>query len=258
MFCFIYPSLPFSVKTIDPMYKDEQTQAESMGFNTACMDLEELFDNSFKTSKLIEAGTTLIYRGWMLKDYQYENFVNLAKNKGLHVITNTEQYVASHYISGWYPHISNLTFPSVFQENYDFIDTLLENTNFTSYFIKDYVKSLTTSRGSIAHNSQEVKDIVNELIEKRGEIEKGLCVREFHELSKTLEERYFVFQGKAYSRNDIIPPIVLEAVNLHCFPFFSIDVAQKASGEDIIVEIGDAQVSDIKLWTVQKFYEIFN
>ena len=54
-----------------------------------------------------------------------------------------------------------------------------------------------------------------------------------------------------------MPLIVKFAAENHNVPFFSVDVAQLETGEDIIIEIGDGQVSDIKMWDVESFYKIF-
>lgn len=257
MYCFLFPSIPFTVKQTDPDYEVEKNIAESMGFLTANIDIEELNDNKFKISNVIEPGTVLVYRGWMLKPDAYKAYETLAINRGLTVLTNEEQYLSSHYINGWYETIEHLTFQTVFQEGSEDVSALIDKSHFQGFFIKDYVKSLTTSRGSIAHNKEEVFEIVNELKIKRGEIEKGLCIREFTPLKPNIEERYFVLNGKAYSRNGEIPDIVNEAASLHKAPFFSVDVAQTTEDKDIIVEIGDGQVSDVKLWQIDNFYEIF-
>ncbi len=255
MFTILYPSTPFSVKDIDLMYEDEQNQAILMGMKTMNIDLEQLFENKLKLSKTVDEGTIFIYRGWMLKESEYQTLETLLKNKGASLINTSEEYSKNHYISGWYPAIQDLTFKSIYTENYDNLDALLSSSGFQSYFIKDYVKSLTTSRGSIAHNIDEAKEIIHELIEKRGEIEKGLCIKEFIPLSPVEEERYFIFMGQIYSRNDVIPDIVKEVAARHKTPFFSVDVAQTFYGDDIIVEIGDGQVSDVKLWPIENLYQ---
>lgn len=257
MFAFLYPSIPFDIKNTDPEYESEKLTAQNLGFTVANIDIEELNDNKLKLSKQLDPNTTVIYRGWMLKPEIYKVFEILAINKGLAVLTNQEQYISSHYINGWYPSIEHLTFRTVFQEGHEGISELLEHSGFHAYFIKDFVKSLTTSRGSIAMNKKEVFEIVDELISKRGEIEKGLCVREFVPLKAGMEERYFVLNGKSYARNGIVPDIVLEAAKLHKAPFFSVDVTKTQEGKDIIVEIGDGQVSDVKLWHFDNFYQMF-
>ena len=125
------------------------------------------------------------------------------------------------------------------------------------YFVKDYVKSLTTSRGSVAINADEIREIIKSIEHYRGKIEGGISLRRFEDLIKDSERRYFVLNGKAFSADDTLPDRVLEIAQRINAPFFSIDIAVNNAGQLRLIEIGDGQVSDIKEWPVERFVQIF-
>ncbi|BCG26138.1 hypothetical protein TUM18999_43290 [Pseudomonas tohonis] len=129
----------------------------------------------------------------------------------------------------------------------------LANAGWSACFVKDYVKSLTTQRGSIARSADEVVEILALIERYRGELEGGVCLREFEPLIPETEERYFVLDGRAYGRTDEVPPLVQEIAQRVPCPFFSVDLVASESGALRLVELGDGQVSDRKQWPVERF-----
>ncbi len=55
-----------------------------------------------------------------------------------------------------------------------------------------------------------------------------------------------------------VPAIVAEVATLVQSPFYSVDVVEKVSGELVIIELGDGQVSDRKKWSASRFAEVAN
>lgn len=253
---FLFPSEPFNQKVIDDCYTHELEQA-SQSFECLFFDIETLADNVIKFSKplMFFDGANVIYRGWMLKPHQYEALQEALSKKGLNLIIDLSTYLKSHYMPNWYNELQNFTMKTSF---FTFDEIICLQTDFdTPVFVKDYVKSLTSSEGSIAKNLSSLKEKVHKLKKTRGEIEGGIVLREFIELLPNYEERYFVYQGKAYSRDGIVPEIVQQIATIHNTPFFSIDIAKRVNGDEILIEVGDGQVSDIKKWNVKDFYKIF-
>jgi hypothetical protein len=128
------------------------------------------------------------------------------------------------------------------------------------FFVKDYVKSLTTERGSIASNKKEVSDIIYLIKYYRGSIEGGISLRKVESFIEDSEVRYFVLNGNIYSPNGKFHKITENINNIHKEAFFSLDVIVDENGKEWIVEIGDGQVSDLKgkNWKIDDFLTIFN
>lgn len=92
------------------------------------------------------------------------------------------------------------------------------------------------------------------LIEQyRGSVEGGVCIRKFEELLPETEERYFVLDRKAFSRDGNVPSLVHELAALIPSPFFSVDTVISKSGQLRLIELGDGQVSDRKKWSPGQF-----
>ena len=89
--------------------------------------------------------------------------------------------------------------------------------------------------------------------EHRGEIEGGIALRKVEQFRPDTELRYFVFNGKPYSPNKVIPTIVEEISERHDVSFYSVDIIENTDGQHRLIEIGDGQVSDKKTWTVEDF-----
>lgn len=62
-------------------------------------------------------------------------------------------------------------------------------------FIKGYVKSLKTSRGSVISKPEDISTVPSEMQEFRGVIEGGVCVRRFEQFVPGSETRYFVIRS---------------------------------------------------------------
>ena len=127
-----------------------------------------------------------------------------------------------------------------------------------AFSVKDYVKSLKTSRGSIVRDPSEIGAVVAEMEQFRGEIEGGLCVRRVERFFTDSERRYFVLDGKAFSPDDRpVPDLVQRVASRIPSPFFSVDVIQREDGALRVVEVGDGQVSDLVGWTADAFVRMW-
>ncbi len=150
-----------------------------------------------------------------------------------------------------------MTPATIFLTRDDDFDAALASTGWQAYFVKDYVKSLTTSRGSVARNADEVREIIGLIERYRGQMEGGICVREFEELLPETEERYFVLRGQVHARDDVVPDMVRDIAQRIDSLFFSIDIVLNNQGVARLMELGDGQVSDRKKWDATKFVKMF-
>jgi ATP-grasp domain, R2K clade family 3 len=123
-----------------------------------------------------------------------------------------------------------------------------------AFFIKDYVKSVKTSQGSIVRDPSEIGSVVAEMQRLRGEIEGGICVRRVEPFITESEKRYFALRVRAYSADGKpVPDLVQEVASRIPSPFFSIDVIRRDDGLLRVVEVGDGQVSDLVGWSPEAF-----
>lgn len=235
----------------DEIFSDEYKAAKSLGVMCSLLQYGELEFKKFIARPKISG--EVIYRGWMLDEAEYNLLYKLSSNS---LINTPEQYLNCHHLPNWYYLVKEFTAETVICDVAD-IESGLTGFNFNKFFIKDYVKSLTTSRGSVATNITEIHDVINAMIKVRN-IEGGICIRKFEDYILDTEERYFVFKSNVFSRNNIIPEMVNMIASRIDSQFFSIDVITDIKGDLRLVEIGDGQVSDLKKWTPTQFVKIFN
>jgi hypothetical protein len=253
----LYPSDPFQKKNPDEKYAQEFLAAQGAGIPCSLYSAEDFESGIFKPRPPFLAGEELAYRGWMLTPAEFGQLKSAVENKDAHFLTSVEQYRRCHYLPEWYAICEEFTPKTVFLEKGDDYAAELSPLGWRAFFVKDYVKSLTTLRGSVAKTIDEIPEIIA-LIEKyRGQIEGGICIREYEEFRPETEERFFAFHGRAYSRNGVVPDVVNEIASRIDSPFFSIDIVERADGVPRLIELGDGQVSDAKKWETEHFVRIF-
>ena len=256
----LFPSDPFQPKSPDEGYAHEVNAATSAGIPYSLISIEDLQVGTFKVSPKIPEGSSVIYRGWMLPVSLYTEMYSHIQNKGASMITTPSMYEAAHHFPNWYPAVTSYTPETiVISEDANFEEALKDVAWPEGFFVKDFVKSLTTSRGSIARSPAEVFEVVSLIKKFRGSIEGGVCIRRVEKFLTDTEERYFVFKGIVLSSNDVIPAIVHEiAVQFKDSAFYSVDVVKNTEGQWRLIEIGDGQVSDLKKWNVDLFMQKLN
>lgn len=254
---FLYPCDPFSKNEPDEIYAEEFKAMQAAGMTCVVFSSEDAAEGKFRARPGLDNGEDVIYRGWMLREDEYARLAKQVAAAGAVLMTGLDKYLFCHYLPKWYSLCSDVTPATLTFRDDASIEEKLLSTGWLAYFVKDYVKSLTTSRGSVAKNIDEVHDIVNQLIQYRGSLEGGLCVREFEELRPETEERYFVWHGTPHARTGRVPDLVVNIAKRIDCPFFTIDVAERSDGDLRLIEIGDGQVSDRKQWTAEQFADIF-
>jgi len=238
---FLYPNMMFE-KTVDPEFLEEMIEAENMG-NVVCTTKDARV-------KSVHPQKTL-FRGWMKTEDEYTKMYGNLSSNGFMLINTPEQYCNTHYIHKWYSALYNTTFKTWFFDSEEYALSFIEKSG-KMYVVKDAVKF-----GGIAATVDELKSVFASMKKYRGEIEGCISLREYHELDQYSEKRFFVFNGKVFSNGDPIPYLVHDIVGLVDSNFYSVDVITDVYGKEWIVEIGDGQVSGLKKWNVNTFYEIF-
>jgi hypothetical protein len=254
---FIFPGDYFKANMPDEMFKEQANAVISTGFHHHYINtsvIPSIINLPFDLSEQL-----VIYRGWMLNKNDYEKLATLVKNAGGHMFISPSKYLLAHYLPNWYSYIEDLTPKTKFFEYNDNLqNNLLEDISWSKFFIKDYVKSLKTSVGSIIDNVNLIPLVIEEMKKYRGSIEGGICIREFEEYLPETETRFFAINGVPFGphQTNIIPSIVYECCSKISHPFFSIDVIKTKNAEYRIVEIGDGQVSDYVGWELNRFVDV--
>ncbi|MCC3573733.1 MAG: ATP-grasp domain-containing protein [Microcoleus sp. PH2017_40_RAT_O_B] len=256
---FLFPSDYFNPKQVDEMYADQVSALNNVGLNTAVISLESLGSKLPKINPPISQNSHVVYRGWMLSPLDYELLVNAVDSTGSSAFTSKAEYLLTHYLPNWYPLIADLTPATKFYTVDDHLETELKILGWERFFIKDYVKSLKTSSGSILEQPSEIRTVVTQMQKFRGTIEGGICVRQVEDFVVESERRYFVVSGQPFSASldEEIPYIVKECAVRIPSKFFCVDVVDRQDGVKRIVEIGDGQVSDIVGWSAERFAQIW-
>ena len=254
----LYPSDPFNNKRPDEEYVEEFDAANASGLACSLFSLEDFRDGAFRPRPRLDEGDEIIYRGWMLSIEDYARLVDAILGAGAKPLVSANDYQSCHHLPDWYEACKDWTPETVFLQRDSDFRRALEGLNWPAYFVKDYVKSLTTARGSLANDAEEVAEIVMLIEQYRGMIEGGVCVRRFELLLPNTEERYFVFKGNAYGRDGLVPELVDKIATAIHSPFFSVDTVLSADGNLRLIELGDGQVSDRKLWPAETFAKMFN
>lgn len=253
---FIYPSNPFDSKKVDETFEEEYN-AVKIYFSPLLIDVDQLNEaKSFQKILNVEdfKDTQYIYRGWMLTP---ENYQLLESGLQGQLKVSTQEYLSHHYLPNWYDKIDIFTPKSIITTEDNAVNDF-NKSGWSQAFVKDYVKSLKTGKGSIVDSSADLARAFKDMKHYRGFIEGGIILREVHDFNPETELRFFVIDSKLQSPVESISEnqlnLLVSVINL--FPgsfFYSIDLIKDKSGKDWLVEIGDGQVSDCVGWDVDKF-----
>jgi hypothetical protein len=253
---FLYPCDPLDGRLPDEAYADEFAAARSAGLDCLVFSLEDLGNGPFRPRPALTPGDRVVYRGWMLDLDQYRQLADAIRASDASLLVDDAAYAQCHHLPNWYERCRDVTPETVFVERSADFASVVAGLGWPGYFVKDYVKSLTTSRGSAARDAAEIEDVVAQIESYRGRIEGGVCIRRYIDLEPGSEARYFVAAGHAIAPDGEVPPLVEQVASRVDSPFFSVDVARAANGELRLIELGDGQVSDRKEWSAEKFVAV--
>jgi hypothetical protein len=280
MTLILFPSEPFSSRSIDPDFRHEQAAARQSGLSTALVDHTLVLQGA---SADAVAGTpeglgAAIYRGWMLTPNQYRSMHSALGARGITLVNSPEAYRTCHYLPDSYPFIEGHTPRSVWlpvQGTADFeaIQRALATFQHAHIVVKDYVKSQKhywTEACFIpaANDLAAVERIVKRFLELQGDdLNEGLVFREFvplkivgeHPKSRlplAAEFRTFWLDGELLLAHrywgdltTFSAPLPLAEIQMIVsrIPsrFFTVDVAFRDDGGWTIVELGDGQVAGL-------------
>lgn len=243
----------------DELFREETEAMAAAGHNVHLIDTEALDSGPSRIRPPFELGARVVYRGWILTHGEYINLAASVERAGGSCSTSPEDYLATHHLPSWYPIVKDYTPETVFLGTNADLVRELHRLGWEKFFVKDHVKSLKTSVGSIIEDPEQIEIVVSEMEKYRGFIEGGLCIRRVEDFIAGSERRYFVLNRTPYAAEPgaIIPEPVAYCAEAIASSFFSVDVARRADGVERIVEIGDGQVSDLVRWSVERFVDIW-
>lgn len=252
---FLFPT-GSSPDSPDEIFLDQFAALTAAGFSASLCPDEVLL--GARPLRGLPSGSTVVYRGWMVTGDEYAALVRAVERCGAAPLTDPRAYLAAHHLPNWYPLLADLTPETrVFPEDAD-LAAELRALGWGAFFIKDYVKSLKTARGSVVRDPADAPAVVADLREYRGRIEGGVCVRRVEEFDPGSERRYFVLHGAGFdAAGGPVPDVVRACADRVPSPFFSVDVATRSDGVPRVVEVGDGQVSDLVGWTPGAFASLW-
>ena len=254
----LYPSSPLRATRPDEQYQSEVDAVRSAGFEVSVFPFETFQEGQLRAVPPMPAGSTVLYRGWMMTKGEYERLALGIQTLGCKLATNPETYAASHHLPNWYPLLEDLTPETMVYPAECDLAAELRALGWDGYFIKDYVKSLKTSIGSRLTKPEDAERLASEMKQFRGLIEGGFCVRRIEEYVEESETRYFVINGQPFSSTREIPSIVTECASRLPSRFYSLDISQRTDGVLRVVEVGDGQVSDLVGWEPMQFADVLS
>lgn len=251
---FLYPSEPFNLRKIDDGYQEEYSMAKAAGLKVYLIDIENMSQSVIFPA--IDPYAYIVYRGWMLSETAY---TQLEQRFGDRLLTSKKDYYNAHYFPNWFHDICAFTIPSIITDEKHAQDAF---KNFAGKaFIKDYVKSLKTGKGSIVDSAEDVQRAINDMKSYRGTIEGGIVLREVAQFKPDSEIRFFVIKDKIFSplqdcaKYNLVEEVIKKLATKH-LQFYSVDVATTIDDKNIVIEVGDGQVSDYVGWNLEDFVHV--
>ncbi len=275
---------PFHPRQADEAYAGEAAAAERRGIAWSPLNFEALVyeqDASQAVKRVPPAGGedgTTVYRGWMLTGPQYGALSKALAARRVRLVNTPAEYEFCHTLPGWYGCLEGETPRTVWTEASEDLSLphlmdCLRPFGTGPVIVKDWVKSRKHEWYEAcfipsAGDEAAVGRVVQRFLELQGDdLNVGLVFREFVPLEPLTtharsgmplarEFRLFFLDGELllatrYWDEGDYPD---EALPLDDFTrlakrvqsrFFTMDVAKKADGGWIVVELGDAQVAEL-------------
>lgn len=270
----LFPEFPLRAGEIDPDFAEEQTAALAAGFEVALYRQESIIADAanrvLRFAPPRSTATPAMLRGWMLRDSQYEPLWAALNHHNYQLINPPSAYAQAHYLPEAYPLLAGHTPQSVWTDTPD-IDAawqLYQGLRDGDAIAKDHVKSVKhrwleacfipagTEEGRFREILQTLRD------DRDKQFEKGFVLRRFVPLASDgrdmrghpadRELRLFFLDGQilVHARPQFMPPD--EKLDTFCSlarrfqsRFLSMDVAETAAGDWIVIEVGDGGVSGL-------------
>lgn len=279
----IFPSSYFSKNQVD-----EDLQAEYKGaLDTGLFDIIIFgYESWFVNHRLILTSEPVdlrraIYRGWMMKPDEYENFYNMLLNNNIQLITTPAEYDMLHIFPNVYKYFGNDTAKMKTYSLHDRINVNELKAEFSRFMVKDFVKSVKGTDFPKYFDSGITQEAFDKWMEVfyqyRGKLlTGGICIKEYLPLKyyggKTNEYRVFYVnhQIATVSRNSAqpmyapeVPRELIEKYNDLPSDYYTVDYAELEDNTWKLIEAGDGSVSGLSEgqspeWYYRALYHCMN
>ena len=261
----LFPSSFFSVSKVDEDLQQEYDAVMETGlFKVVLFGYEKWFNEDKLVLKdAPEEEHLAVYRGWMMKPDQYEQFYDALLENNIELITKPEQYKQMHIFPNIYESVKEDTAKMEIYPLHSQINVEALRKSFDRFMVKDYVKSVKGTEFPKFFDKNitqtEFDNWMEVFYKYRGDLlTGGICIKEFFDLKRygehTNEYRVFYINHEiaTISRNSMQenytpePPkdLVEKYKNLNS-PYYTIDYAELEDGTWRIVEAGDGEVSGL-------------
>lgn len=257
----LYPASPMNPLQVDEAFAEEYDAVTQAGLRVSLFDVDSLAFGLFSPQPPLQADAPLLYRGWMLTVDQYRGLIMRCSGMGAAPLVSAEQYAETHELPNWYPQLSAHTAESHWCEADEHLNASLEalykTLGWSQCFVKDFVKSNSTGRGSVAKSVPDMLATVDEIRHYRNMVEGGVVLRAVQSFVPESERRLFVVRGEAFAMDGVdIPSFMADVTKCINSPFYSVDIVQTLDEQWQVVELGDGQVSDLKEWSLISFLNV--
>ena len=186
LFCYLHRSVP----AVEINWREEAQAAEECDFTCHSFAFERFLEGD--VAGALEGlpdgeGRTLVYRGWILQEEEYQELADFVSNRGYQLLTNCDQYMEAMTLPNWHPLVEDLTPPAVWTWDEDIEEAweLAKKLGPAPYIVKDHVKSCKEAwveacfvpKGA---RRAKFKSVCEEMIERRADqFQGGIVVRPF-------------------------------------------------------------------------------
>lgn len=277
----LFPSSPMSAREVEPDYAAEHAAAVAAGFAVGLVDHTLVtsgeVERAFRFARDLSGLT--IYRGWMLRPEQYAALHGVMADRGADLVNDPAAFRFCHWLPESYAAIEGRTprtvwMPLAGAPDFDAVMPLLRPFGDGPVVLKDYVKSQKHYWNDAcfiphADDRAAVERVVRRFLDLQGpDLNQGLVFREFVPLQVvgkhprsgmplSAEVRTFWFdrqlilaEGYWHGFEDLSASAPIDAfadvVARVPSRFFVMDLALRADGTWIVVELGDGQVSGLQ------------
>ncbi|MEO7715656.1 MAG: ATP-grasp domain-containing protein [Capsulimonas sp.] len=279
----LFPAHPLDPRSPDPSYADEAAAGEELGLSRSLINFEALVyedDPARAVARVApsEGEEIAVYRGWMMTPSQYASLSDALADRGVRLVNSPAEYRHCHYLPESYEAIEGQTPATVWLRwngtaSMDTVMELLRPFGARPIIVKDYVKSRKHEWDEAcfipdASDRTGAARVVERFLELQGsDLNEGLVFREFVEFEPltthsqsgmplTQEFRLFFLDGapivvsQYWNEGDYgaLRPPIEHFTNIALrvqSRFFTMDVAKRRGGEWMVMELGDAQVSQL-------------
>ncbi|MEU4599891.1 ATP-grasp domain-containing protein [Nocardia sp. NPDC023988] len=266
---------PLNPRKVDDHFAEQAESARAAGAPVTLLDHDALLtgDVDAAVRRVARDSGELWYRGWMIPTQRYRELAQAFSSRGCSLAVSPDQYASTHELPGWYPSFEELTPRSVWSAtgpgeipDESALAQLVAPLRDGAGIVKDYVKSRKHEWDTACfipdlRDSENLRRVVEKFVELQGEfLAGGLVVREFEDFSDTAgspasEARVWWLDGEPiligpHPDNPAIhvePDLTAIAPTVSRFGrrFITTDVARRIDGVWRVIEVGDAQVSDL-------------